>query len=612
MLFSIFFGVLPLIVIAGAVAAVMAARREPEDASQDPGIGTVRRLFVYLLALVGLSFATTGIALLIRGALQVMFEDLILAERSESLSMALAFTLVGTPAWLVFAAIAQRSLRDHPVEARSHVRRLYFGLARGIAVGFIAVNATTIGRVLLGLEDSATSAWGWLIAWSAVWLLHVRLVALERTSVPGSGALAEVAAGPRFLERLYWYFGAVVGLFMLIAGTNEALTAPLRSLYDRLVGGTLVQPTLDRGLRGGLVLVAVGAVIWGWHWMHGLVRRDQRTSLWHVQIFVFGTLPGMALTVVPLAVLLYRVMQWLVGQPSATTAAAQFADVPSLLAALLTGAATWGYHRAVLREAGEGGLGAAQSEPERLYRYLVIAAGLIAAASGLAALLALAAEGLGGGAATLVRSGGWWRNQALSGVTMLVVGLPLWLGYWLPMQRTVARGDAADRLSLARRGFVFAATGVSLLALLGSLTVLVYQVLRPLLDGTLSLGLLRDARWALATALTTSGVAGYSLLVLREDQAALRASTPPAPVRAREIFVIAAASAEGVLGELAQIEGARVRVLRRLDVFADALALTADQLATLRAEVEAAEASRFAVVVAGGRYELVPLSEMGG
>jgi hypothetical protein len=203
-------------------------------------------------------------------------------------------------------------------------------------------------------------------------------------------------------------------------------------------------------------------------------------------VFVFGTLPGIALTVVPLAVLLYRVVQWFLGEPSAETAAAQFVEVPSLLGALFAGAATWGYHRATLREAGAAG--GTQSEPERLYRYLVIAAGLVTAASGLATLLALTAEGLGGGAGSLVRSDIWWRNPLLRGLTMLAVGVPLWAWYWLHMQQTVARGGPADRTSLSRRAFVFAATGVSLLALLISLTVLLFQVLQPLLDGELSAG----------------------------------------------------------------------------------------------------------------------------
>jgi len=189
------------------------------------------------------------------------------------------------------------------------------------------------------------------------------------------------------------------------------------------------------------------------------------------------------------------------------------------------------------------------------------------------------------------------------------VGAPLWIGYWVPMQRIVSRGGPEDRSSVSRRAFVFAATGVSLLALLGSLTALLYQVLQPLLDGTLSLAILRDARWSIATALTAGAVAVYSLLVLREDQAALRRLEPPPIVRRREVFVIAAASVPGVVRELEQVEGVRTRVMRRADEAGDSEPLPFAQLTALRAEVAAAEGTRFAVVVGAGRYELVPLAE---
>ena len=351
------------------------AARERGRRPQDPGIGTVRRLFVYVLALVGLSFATTGIALLITGALEVAFENMILADESQSLATALAFTLVGTPAWFVFAALAQRSLRDHAVEARSHARRLYFVLARAIALGFITVNGISVIRAAIGVDDFSAGAWGWLLAWSGVWLLHARLVANEPTSL----TTAARAPGAQFLERLYWYLGAVVGLFLLVDGDQRG-GRPGRCARCTTASSAArcwsvrTTPTCAKACR----VVAVGAVVWGWHWLRALVRKDRGTSLWHVQIFVFGTLPGIALTVIPLAILLYRALQWLVGRPSAATVAAHFSDVPSLLAALVVGALTWGYHRAVLRDAGEDSAAAhkrTQSEPERLYRYLVIGGG---------------------------------------------------------------------------------------------------------------------------------------------------------------------------------------------------------------------------------------------
>ena len=117
-LFTVLFAALPIGIVA-AVLSVAATARDARDerAPDDPGIGTVRRLFVYVLAFLGLMFAATGVSLLITGVLEVVIERVIVSQRSEALSTALAFTVVGTPAWVVFALLAQRSLAQHPAEA---------------------------------------------------------------------------------------------------------------------------------------------------------------------------------------------------------------------------------------------------------------------------------------------------------------------------------------------------------------------------------------------------------------------------------------------------------------------------------------------------------------
>ena len=117
----------PLTKVVAAPPNVAERKSRPE-----PGIGTVRRLFVYVLAFLGLMFAATGISLLLTGVLEVVIERVLVGQRSEALSTALAFTVVGTPAWVVFAALAQRSLAQHPAEAWALTRRLYFVVVREI------------------------------------------------------------------------------------------------------------------------------------------------------------------------------------------------------------------------------------------------------------------------------------------------------------------------------------------------------------------------------------------------------------------------------------------------------------------------------------------------
>ena len=599
-LLGLLFGAVPIGVVAGVIGAAVAAR-DARDEPTEPGIGTVRRLFVYVLALVGLVFAAIGVSLLVSGALQVAFESVLVSQRSEALSTALAFTLVGTPAWVVFAYLAQRSVAQHPVEAASQARRLYFVVVRGVALVFIVFNAIGVGKQLVGVEAFSSHGWGWLVAWAGAWLVHDRFVAGEPTTT----------AMTRLLERLYVAFGAVLGLMVLLIGINSVVVAPINSAYEQLGATRLVDAALLFGLREGAVVLVVGALVWAWHWLLHLNlaesgrARERGTTLWHVVVFVFGTLPGVALTVVPVAVLLYTTLTWFLGTRDVSGAHAHFHEVPALIGALVTGVATWGYHRAVLVESMRGN--ETQSEPERVYRYLVAAAGLLTAAIGLATVLALACEGIAGAGGSLVRESGWWRNALLRAVTLLAIGAPLWAWYWGQLQRVVVREGSVARASLSRRAFVFAAVGVSLIALLISLVVLLFQVLRPLLDGDASLAILRDARWSIATVATSAFVTMYYLLVMREDQAALRDAPVATPARKLEITVIAPASAADLIVALRTIEGARIRSWVRTD--SDDRDLSGTQIESIRAAVATTEAERIAVLVSDDGVEVVPFRE---
>ena len=126
------------------------------------------------------------------------------------------------------------------------------------------------------------------------------------------------------------------------------------------------------------------------------------------------------------------------------------------------------YHRALLDEA------AARDErggPERIYRYLLAAAGLLAAAIVVATFIALAAEALSDSTTRFVQVAGWSRNPLLRGVTLLVVGVPLWLRYWVQTQRAVLH-STDERAAPPRRAYVFGTVGLAIFALLISLTVL--------------------------------------------------------------------------------------------------------------------------------------------
>ncbi len=601
---SLMFGLLPIVLVAAVIFTLVSARRgatledDLGDAVYDDGIGTVRRLFIYALALVGLIFAAVGVSMVIAGALDAMTGRVIFAERRQGLAVALAFSVVGGPAWLLFAWLAQRSLRDHDVERRSQLRRLYLGLARGVAIAVIAANAITAGRMVAGIEGFRGAPWGALVAWVAVWAVHERLARAE----PPPTAVT------RLLDGLTAYFGALLGLALLLGGAAGVLTAPLSVAYDRAFRESMVTGDWSEALRASLVVMLVGGALWAWHWLRDLARRDRLTTLWLTQVFLFGALLGVALALVPAALALYATLEWFFGQPAADTAAAHFGDMRSTLATLAIGLATWGYHRALLDEA------AARDErggPERIYRYLLAAAGLLAAAIATATFIALAAEALSGPTTRFVQVAGWWRNPLLRGVTLLVVGVPLWLRYWVQTQRAVLH-STDERAAPPRRAYVFGTVGLAIFALLISLTVLLYQVFQAVLSGDLGPELLRDACWSLAVAVTAAIIAVYHFLVLREDQAALPAEAAAVPAPPREVILVSAALAPDLVAEIEHIPGVHVRAWRRLDAKGDASPLPTDQRAALLEALAATTDTRMLVVLNGSSFELVPFTQAAG
>ncbi|MEI6666109.1 MAG: hypothetical protein WCL53_08150, partial [Chloroflexota bacterium] len=113
--------------------------------------------------------------------------------------------------------------------------------------------------------------------------------------------------------------------------------------------------------------------------------------------------------------------------------------------------------------------------------------------------------------------------------------------------------------------------------------------------------------WSIATVATSAFVTMYYLLVMREDQAALRDAPVATPARKLEITVIAPASAADLIVALRTIEGARIRSWVRTD--SDDRDLSGTQIESIRAAVATTEAERIAVLVSDDGVEVVPFRE---
>ncbi|MBM3939303.1 MAG: hypothetical protein FJ318_00120 [SAR202 cluster bacterium] len=560
---------IPLFIIATIIAGIVVLARRDGGPSQ-PGIGTVRRLFFYGLAFVGLMLTASGVNFLASQILEELTSRALAGTASSRLALGLAAVIVGTPLWLIFWLSAQRSLRAYPAEAGTLARKLYLNAVLFIAAVVAAIAAVNLLQGAFETYFDA-SALATLLTWVGIWLFHWRVES-------GEGQPSDDA---RVLHRLYANATTVYALALIVFEGAAVIGGLLSAAYDALFTDALLfgaaNPLWTRTIQESLALAAVGGAWWWLHW-HRMQRADAGSMARLVVLYVVAIATGMAMMVAAASLALYNILRWIIAPPPGVGAAPYFSGLPDAIALAVAGAALWGYHIAVVRQEAI----AAQLRShgtESVYRYLMAAVGLSTFAVGLVVLFAVVIGLVLPEGGTVVRES--VGGGASIGLTLLIVGAPLWAIYWFRQQRIVQGSDVRaieEREALPRRVFIFLVFGIALLATIGALSSLLYGVFRALLDGDFSTGTIYDGRWQLGVVLMAGAIGVYYWLVLREDRETVRASgyAPPQPAVKRVIVV---ASQQSFASAIAQRIGAPVQWWQSLTDGALATEATLDEAA---------------------------------
>jgi hypothetical protein len=336
---------LAILLLVGLVAGIVMLVRHRGEAGEDPGIGTVRRLYLYGLAFAGLLAAGIGGVLLLKTALDALFGPRAIAVGNTPLALGLALTVVGTPVWLLFWSLAQRSLSRQvgTVEARAVSRQVYLYLVLGGSAVTSSTGAIMFLRWAFGVGEFSGTPAALAVVWSGVWAFH--WLVQDREAQPSDLALS--------IRRVYVYLLTFFGLVLLAIGIGVVVRMALGGAYHELFGGPALLAgsfsIWNRATQTGLAMALVGLGVWWWHW-HRLARRDFESSLRQIYLYLFAVLAGAATVVVSLSVLLYHLLQWFIGRPETSSPLLHFDVVPGLIAAGVVGSGMWGYHRAVVRE----------------------------------------------------------------------------------------------------------------------------------------------------------------------------------------------------------------------------------------------------------------------
>lgn len=575
MVLGILSSILSFAVFIGLIALIVnAARRGSGGAKIDAT--SVRRFFQYLLLYILVVVVGTGISDLIGRMLGAEVPEW--QDANLTLARGLAFVGVGIPLTAALAWWTMLKQRTDPTEARSGLFALY--LTAGAITGVVIAANSLPGLFRAGFSEGRLDAddASALIAWGLVGIGHWYVA---------RRSLDEDFGTPHLM------LGSLVGLVMGTTGLITTLGLAVDQLWQTQV---TVRPTADIAESAG-VLVA-GALVWGLYWVFAASKLPRR-GLWLFFVLPVGVGGGMILTLVAASRLLWRVLVWFLGDPASQTARVHFHSAPTEAAAIVIGLLVWWYHKTILGQAaGE------RSEIQRVHEYLVSGIGMTATAFGVGTVLVALIESVTPGTDTGVST----MNTLLAAITLLIVGVPVWLIFWRRIRLALAAETTAEVVSLSRRIYLVALFGITGIAAVVALLALAYVFLTDAVSGQLGLATLHSMRYALGVLAATASVSAYHGAIFRQDRTQ---TVPTHTVGPRSITLVGAVDPE-LERTLAKATGARTQLWGRLDQPSppwdkDALLAFLDQYTGHDVVVIAdAEAFRVLVVDPSGRHSANP------
>ena len=585
-------------IVVGIVALVSNRRRPTHEVDQ--GVGQVRRLYYHIIAFVALMVSGIGATMLVRYVVEKVANTNLVSPSQSQLALGMALTIVATPVWFLFWMQVLRSKRTFQVESQSLTHRFYLYVVLAISLGVAARGGISLLHWLFRATPFDGDNISFPLVWGAIWLCHW-LGASGEGEAPGDAGT---------VRRLYGYGASGMGLVLLTLGVSILVRQLLLNAYDAaFMKQIAVHHSLwGEGTRTGLATAVVGTGIWLWHWQV-VSRGDAASLLRQIYLYLLGVLGGAATAVVSLSILIFVLLQWLMGAPGHNGAVEQFRIVPGVIAAALAGVAVWGYHWAVIRQ--EAPLsGGSLVAAGRVYRYLVAGLGLGALASGMVFLVAVAFQLL----VPEIRrplAGAWWQDSLARAITFVLIGAPLWAAYWSGAQKETR--EPAARSSLVRRVFIYLVFGAAVLASLGSFSALLFLFLQHVLQSNLTLGLLQGARWSLGILLTAGAVGTYYWLVLQEDRRAdkkLEATEiQRQPSVRKQVIILASANASGAVQRIEERLGYQAARWEHLEGAGAIVEVTDDDLNRVQEELDKAPGDRALIVVEAAGIRVVAFRE---
>ena len=448
---------------------------------------TIRRLYFYAVALISLEVVLWGLIGLLRSIFSTQ-----LVDTADVLAQALALVLVGLPIFLFHWIWSQRVSSKDEEERGAGLRAIFFyAILLGTLIPVAQNLLALLNRFLLGATHVSYSRalTGGFQTWQD------NLIAIVINSLVAyyfwtrlNHAWQSLSDKKVFsdVRRLYRYLWLLYSLLMTVFGAQQILRYVFYLPVPKYILGSVGREMF----ANGLALLLVGTPLWVYVWRicqnslsdpSAEAMFNERYSNLRLGVLYVLSLGGIITVLSAGGTLLDIILRWAFGESMESYEFMRAIGGPISLGIPL--AMVWAYYGKWLQQQiGEEKNPVRRAGKHRLYFYILSALGLGSAFIGITLVLSFIID--------LVTSNAFWgsslRPRLASALATLIVGLPLWLTTWQPMQtQALEETEAGDhaRRSTIRRVYLYLALFAGVIGGMATAVGLVYLLINTILTG---------------------------------------------------------------------------------------------------------------------------------
>ena len=440
---------------------------------------SIRRLYFYLVAFISIEVIVWGLVSLLRSIV-----DNTISGGADALAQALALILVGVPIFLIHWLWAERAASRDEEEQTASIRAVFlYAILLGTLIPVAQNLLSFIDRSLvqvtgLGIARSFSPFRQQTIPDNLIAIFMNGIVAAYFWNVLRDD-WRKLTDKENFTDvrRLYRYIWMLYGLLLTVFGAQQIL----RFLFY-VPSDVLGQMGREVAVNG-IALLVVGTPIWVYAWrliQDSRVDQAEMGSVLRLGILYLLSLGGVITVLTTAWLVINTVLNAALGRDISFSQVIHEIGGPISIGVPL--ALVWAYYGYWLdRHIEAAGDKVRQASLKRLYNYVLAFIGLVVAFIGVATLFNFIIDVITDFGISFTDS---LRQNLVASISSLVVGLPLWLIMWRPMQaEALAQGEMGDhaRRSVLRKAYLYLALFASVIGGMATAVGLVYQLIRTVL-----------------------------------------------------------------------------------------------------------------------------------